>query len=480
VNLYPEIATREGRPKTKAALVGRPGLTVFGALSNSPVRALWSGTGQLFGVGGSHFNQMNSGGGVAVDCGAFAGSTGTGPCQIVNNGNQTLVMDSSVSTGGQQTGDVFIVNLGAHTNTERFQGSALTYLDGFFVGLSSIPGDINKVYVSNLLDGNTWNALNFVQRTGASDLLVNLEVLNGLLWMFGEKSIEVWYDAGNPTFPFSRVQGATISLGLLQRFSVVKFYDTIMWIGADEKGYPRVYKSSGITPVPVSNPGVEYLIGAYAGNSSQAAICYGYEENGHVFYCINLSAANNIGGGTGTTVVYDLTTGLWHERNTGTGGSMGQMLTQCVASLPAFSGNGSFVYAGDFNSAYVYYQSTGNSSDNGAAINYIRRAPHLSEANLWTVYSAIEIDADIGAAQMQLDYSNDGGRTFPVAHRRGPQAASGAASAAYGSAGGGFGRFKFWQLGRSRDRVFQASISSSTEHVRLIGANLQVEAGLDG
>jgi hypothetical protein len=476
INYYPEFA-RGGKPKTNAELVGRPGLALWGTLPQSPVRGLWAGDQRLFAVGGTHLYEMNSNGSVKTDFGAMAGSLGgQPPCKIIGNGTQLAVMDPTVNNGGQLPGGIFVSG-GGPPMSPAFAGSALTYLDGYFLSINSGPGVINQVWASSLGSGagdaTTWPGLNFIQRTGSSDLVLQLETINGQLWIFGTKTIEVWFDAQLTAFPLQRLPGATLNIGLLCRFSVVKYYNTLVWIGSDDQGYATVYMANGLAPQKISNPGVEYLLANYAGNyaDTTAAICYGYREAGHTFYCINLRDAVNHTGQTGLTLVYDLDEGQWSERTFNKGGGLaGMFLPQTVASEAAFGGTGDFVFAGDWNSGKIYLQSLTNTSDNGTAIEYIRRAPHVSQGNQWIFYSSLEIDADIGTAQMQLDYSNDGGRTFPTAHRRGPQAAS--TTQAYGSSGGGFGRFKFWQLGRSRDRVFQSRILDATNRIRLIGANL--------
>jgi hypothetical protein len=481
VNLYPEFATKDGNPKTKAELVGRPGLVTW-ATVNAPIRGVWAGFYKgsfvVFAVGGSHIYQLATNGAVVFDYGAIPSQTNPTPCQLVCNGTQMLVMDSgALNSAGTRLGRIFIVDEAGPSLTPVFDGYALTYLDGFFVAISSTFGIYNQVNVSNLLDGTTWNALNFVQRTGASDYMNQLEVLNGMLWMYGQKAIEIWYDAGNPTFPFSRIQGATLNIGLLEQFSVVKFQNTIMWIGADPLGYASVFRANGLVPTRVSSPGVEYILAKYGQSPFNFLVCYGYEEAGHVFYCINLPNAPNYKGGTGVTLCFDLNTGVWHERTHLSGGVASQHLPQYITSQygQAFGVVPPYVFAGDYSSGKIFLQSTNYPADAGGDIEYVRQTPHVSDANRWLKYPFLELDADIGTAQAVLSYSNDGGRTFP--HVR--PAISASTTQAYGSLGGGFGRFFWRQMGRSRDRVFRVQVTDHTNLVRFIGANLLVSDGTE-
>ena len=475
VNLYPERAQRTGNPKSSMALVGRPGYSLF-ATVNSPIRAIWGGNNRLFAVGGTHFYEFNTNGTVHTDYGAMAGSSGIGPCQVMSNGNQLLVMDPSVTHGGSINGSIFNANPGGPNMVSVFNGGALAFMDGFYIAINSSSGLSypNQVNVSNLLDGTTWNSLNFIQRTGAADLLWQLETLQGQLWMFGQKSIEVWYDAGNPTFPFARIQGATINLGLLAQFSVVKFYNTLCWLGADDHGYAAVYMASGLSPVKISTPAVEYILNNAGQQSAQTGTtAYGYEEGGHMFYCLNLSYAPNYNGTQGTTLVYDLTEGLWHERNYLTPGTgvVTQHRANCVACVPDFAANGG-IFIGDYNSGNIYVQNLGFTADNSNPILYKRRAPHVANRNRWVKYPSLELDCDIGSAQAVLSYSNDGGRTFT--HSR---AAQGTVTPSGNS--DQIPKLKWWQLGRSRDRVFDVTITDSSHPIRLVNAYLNAVPGTE-
>lgn len=479
INLYPEMAKGiAGSPKSPGELIGRPGLQVFETIA-SPVRGLAALNEHIYAVGNTTFYELSSGG--PVSRGLIPGVRPLDysklMCSIVTSPTDLLVLDPSVNTNanpyGQQGGSVFISSGGVMTRV--VDGSSLAFMDGFFFAVSSVAGDVNKVFVSDLLDGSTWNALNFVQRTGSADAILQLAVLNSQLWMFGRQTTEVWYNAGNPTFPLARIQGATINIGILQRFSLVKFVNTLMWIGADPLGYGGVYLANGLQPVKVSNPGVEYILHNTCAQSNTSAICYGYEEAGHTFYCINLSAANNYNDQQGMTLVYDLTTGLWHERYHLSGATVGQHLPQCACSpQPQAPLPGGIVLVGDYSTGTVYLQSLNYPNDAGASIQYIRQTPTLvSPNNGWTVYPSMEIDADIGSAQMALNYSKDGGRSFPY----NLPAIPASNDQGYGSAGGGYGRFIYRQMGRSRSFTAQAVINSSTQFVRLIDAFIDRRMG---
>lgn len=417
---------------------------------------IWAGHILLYAMGGTHFYQLNNTGGVMTDFGAMAGSPGIGPAAAFANGTQLLVVDSG-------SGQIYNVNNGGPSMDSVFNGVALEYLDGFYVAIAtgaSLAGtNKNQINVSALADGTTWSALAYAIRTGSADLTTQLAVLNGMLWVFGEKTIEIWYNAGNPIFPFARVTGATINLGLLAPWSVAKFQNTIMWLGADALGYAQVYMSQGLNPVRVSNFAIENILASYGAFHLPWSWGYAYQEGGHSFYVLNLCQDFHFQ--PTAQLIYDLASGLWHER------TYSGIWPVCCASMPYFSASGAN-YVGDGYSGKVCFQATSIPSDNGAAIAYMRNSPHVCDQNRWHKYSRFELSADIGTAQASLTYSNNGGLTFPGPVYTMKQAAD---SGALGT----FNRYFAQQLGRSRDRVFSVTISSSTQLVRIADAYLSVD-----
>ncbi len=470
INLYPEFGLPSS--KSKMMLVGTPGLEPFMTLPANPVRALWAGSldtdglvGRLFAVGGAHVYELKNDGTVKHDYGAIPGSGAVLPAKFKENGTQLLVYDPGqglwqVDDGPTGTGP-FVLN-------PVFFGNGLEYLDGFYISIAVPPfetANFNQINVSAPLDGTTWPGLAFGVRTGASDLVTQIAVVNNQLWVFGLKSIEVWYNAGTQPFPFARVTGATINLGLLARDSVVKALNSLLWFGVDENGYGGVFQSQGLQPVRVSTPEIESFIQKNYSAFMNFASAFTYTEAGHTFYVLNF---------TDGTIVYDLTTKLWHERFSLQDGFMLRAKPQCAAQLNhfgAFSSNAPQIFVGDYDTGEIYVQDLFWPNEAGNPIRRIRTAPHISQSNKWTKYAGFTLDADMGSAQAILDYSNDGGRRFQVGTLAYTMVKSG-----YDSQGGG-GRYFQDQLGRSKDRVFRVTVTSSTELVRFINAYIDVNPG---
>jgi hypothetical protein len=468
MNLYPEP---EGTSDAQMALVGTPGYTLFGIFGTGPIRAMYAGNGILFVLSGNTLYSLvpNGGGEILGTIGSSAG-----PCQILANGNDLIVVDSVA-------GQISCFPGGANNvQPNVFAGFFAEYMDTFYVALSSTV--TNQINVSNSLSGQSgqWNALNYAVRTGVVDFLTGVAAINGQLWLLGQKNTEVWYDAGNAVFPFQRIQGATINVGCMARFSIVKMNNTIYWLGADDRGWPVVYRANGLQPQRISTPAVEsYLFSAgltaETGPTPSPVRASAYSEAGHNFYVLNIPSY--------PSVVFDSTTGMWHRRgywNTGTS-QWAAPLVQTYVSLPTSSG-GLTNFVGSATNGNVYWQSLLFPADaDGSAIRRVRTCPHISNSNRWVKYRRFELDADIinaltaepSTGSVTLDYSNDGGRTFQnntPAFTLAPSGASGQ---------GTFQKYYQMNLGRSRKRVFRVTYSSSTDLVRFAGAYVDANPGTE-
>lgn len=472
INLYPDPGIASS--KTKLGLVGRPGLAAPGitTLGGGSGHALYAGSGRLFVATGTHVYEVDHAGAIIQDYGTgISNTSGPSPCAFVANGTQLLICDPNATT---------ILNVDAVTHTlipvkddttAQFFGVALEYLNGRYyaiaTGSSLVGGNPNQINASNLNDGTIWPVLAFITQNGTADLPIQLAVLNNLLFVFGQKSINVYYDAGNPIIPIARMANGVINLGCLAQNSVVKFNNTVLWLGSDNTGWGQVYMLNGMNPSRVSNAAIEYQISTAATPKLSSARAYGYQEAGHTFYVLNLRTIST-GTATNLTLVYDLTTGLWHERQFTAG--LPTLIPMAYANVPTFPSAINSSYVLDEASGQIWYSTININSDAGTPITYTRTAPHVSNENQWIRYPRLELDCDIGTAQPVLDYSNDGGRSFLGRNYPMQQAPD------QGTAGA-FQRFYTTQLGRSRDRVFKVSITDSANPIRIAAAYLTAGIG---
>ena len=177
------------------------------------------------------------------------------------------------------------------------------YTDGYFM----VTGNgSQQFYISSLLDGATWDGLDFASAEGSPDNTVGLVINHREVWLFGSNSAEIWVDTGSASFPFERTGNAFIEYGCSSALTIAKLADTVFWLGGGDIASGIVYMANGYTPNRVSTNAVEFAILSYGDLSTAFATTY--QQEGHTFYCLTFPSA-------GKTWCYDVSSTLWHERD---------------------------------------------------------------------------------------------------------------------------------------------------------------------
>lgn len=153
-----------------------------------------------------------------------------------------------------------------------------------------------------------WDALNFASAESSADPIISMEVVQGQLWFFGTRSYEVWDIDGNPDLPFRYVGGSSTEAGIRSADSVTTIAGQCFWLGSSASGENQVLMSNGYGFTRISNHALESFLNRL-GSKNDDAVGFAYQQEGHTFYAINFIAGNK-------TYVYDLSTGMWHERST--------------------------------------------------------------------------------------------------------------------------------------------------------------------
>ncbi len=181
------------------------------------------------------------------------------------------------------------------TVTGWYPAYTVAYMDGYFIFNRAETGQffISKLY-SHEIDPLDW-----ATGEAAPDDTRAVYVAGRQLWIMGERSSEVWYDSGDPLFPFTRISGAVTDIGIANQNTLANVHNSIFFVGNDF----RVYMTEGYTPIVISTTAVELLTDEL--DVSQY-LAFTFVNNGHIFYVLHLDED--------TTMVYDTTTGLWHRR----------------------------------------------------------------------------------------------------------------------------------------------------------------------
>jgi hypothetical protein len=321
VNIYPEIVESKAG-KTIGGFYSTPGQKLLLALPNSgsgyvsgPMRGVRScSNGKLVAVFGNQVVQVDQNSNV-VALGHL--KTASGPVSIIDNGTQYAVFDGF--QGWSYSGTTWA----QITTIPNFPGVAAVQ-DGFgVVGILNT----NQFYQSNLNDLTTWDALNFSSADAEPSSIQAIVTLFRQLWIVKQKSVEVWNNAGLNGFVFQRMQGAYINIGCSAAFAVTTNEDHVFWLGLSDKGSLQVYMNNGYSEQRISTHPIEYQISSYLQESSIGiadATSFCYTQAGHAFYVLTFPSGN-------ATWVYDLTTGLWHERGEFIDGSYNRWDPSCYA-----------------------------------------------------------------------------------------------------------------------------------------------------
>lgn len=449
VNLYLE-QSESNSSRSPAMLIGTPGLAPWINLAGGNVRGCIAinATASIVVVGTNVWLLESD-----------KSSTFLGP--VVNEGPVvSMAYNGSVV---MMVGGVYgyFIDPSAETVTPiadpDFTGSMNVYfVDGYFVfdKLNSGEFQITQLY------GTDIDGLDFATAEGAPDPIVSLIVDHREVWLLGTDTCEVWIDAGGADFPFQRIQGAFLEIGCAATYSTAKMDNSIFWLAYDERGFGTVQRAVGYSNVRVSNHAVEYAIGTYS--RIDDAVAFTYTQEGHSFYVLSFPTA-------GRTWCYDASTNEWHERAyRNTDGSQGRIRANCQMNFAGLT------LVGDWETGDIYSLDLNTYTDNGQPIERIRSCPHITNNTDYLFFHTLEITMQTGVGipsgqgsdpQAMLRWSDDGGYSF-----------SNERWASIGKIGERKSRVRWRRLGKSRDRVFQVTISDPIP-VIITSAALNVAGG---
>lgn len=285
VNYLPTIAERNG---TRSPVLHKtaPGLKTFARIGTGPHRGAHNCEGRRFIVSGRKLYQVGKDG-VVTDRGAIPG-TGrvTMAHNQIANGNQVLIGTVDNSYLWDTT-----------TATLSATGIALQSVD--FLNQRFLGVDQQRRFWrhSALADGTSWNDLDVYSSESSPDRIVGLKVLDGQVYVFNERTIEVFVDQPTETQVYQR--SVVIQRGCISGDSIVRIAGTLFFVGDDY----IPYRLDGYTPVPI---GTKPITSDLSGTDPRKLFGFGWEDRGYLVYYIT---AQN-----GRTWGYDVTNGKWHRR----------------------------------------------------------------------------------------------------------------------------------------------------------------------
>ena len=433
VNLYPEIGAQGSESRTNVTLLPRPGTVKISTVSGV-CRGNYATDDALYSVFGGTLYKTDS----AYTSTAIGSVNSTGAVYFADNGTQLCVVtepDAWIYTFSSGT-------FAAITDIDFLGSSGVTEISGYFV--HARPGDSGEFYLSDTLNGLSYDALAFATAEMNTDKLLRPFSDHNELWLFGTRTIEIWSPSGSTDFPFVRASNAGPERGLLAPDSVIKADNTVCWVGSDG----IVYQSSGYTPEPISTRPIELKISQ---SSAPTGITGRYSsQNGHQFYILTSII-------DGWTLVYDVTTKVWHERAT-----YGYNWWQYLHPV---SFNGKQIVGGYNGNLYTLESAT--YSEDGGVIRYEATSPpvHANGARLSCSRLEVLMETGVGIAtgqgsnpQAMLQWSDDGGRTWSNEHWK-----------TIGSVGAYNTRVTWRNLGQFFSRVYKIAVTDPVKAVILGG-----------
>jgi hypothetical protein len=422
INWMAEAEPRDA--KSPLVLLPTPGLSIFTTLATGPVRGVHQMGSYLFVVSGVGVYRVDVAGAVL-----FLGTIADGgPVTMADNGLQVAIVTPETRQGWVAT----TTTVAQITSADFSGASTVTAIDGY--GIFTRP-DSTEFFLSSINDMTTFDALDFASAEADPDNLVVAKRVGRELWLFGERTTEIWANTGAADFPFQRISGAFVERGCVARGSVAQRLGVPYWLGDDRV----VYRGQGTAPDRISTHAIEQAIGGY--DIVSDARGFVYEQEGHVFYVLSFPSA-------GATWVYDATTQVWHERE-----SEGYDRWRIGCAL-SFAGA---VIGGDVVDGRLYVVDPVISDEAGDTIIRTAVGTPLYSGGKRLNFTRLLFDMETGtgvangqgsAPEVFLSWSDDGGRSFGNEIVR-----------SLGGIGEYQTRVKFDRLGSARNRVFRLSMS---------------------
>jgi len=255
-------------------------------------------------------------------------------------------------------------------SSEAFVGAdKVGYLDTYMIW--NFPG--TRFFGSTLSNTLDIDPLWIAAKTVYPDLLMSFSISKREILLIGELRTEVWYNAGNPLFPFAALPGAYIEHGTCAKYSVVQSDVNTYFLGQDREGKGVVFRVRGYDCKRISNHALEYAIRKMAERGTITdAIGYCHQQDGHVFYVLTFPTGDE-------TWVFDEATGEWHQRGwTDSNGVVHRDRSNCYAYLYGLN------VVGDWENGTIYaldpsvYVDTVDGTV--GPISFTRAFPHISLA----------------------------------------------------------------------------------------------------
>lgn len=374
-------------------IIGTPGLKLFGTFGTGPIRgAIYvSQLDRLFVVSGNELYVVSS----------DASSTMIG---VIPGGGLVSLCNNQTQIAITTNLGLYVATLVSVTQATDGSGNpdvnyytSATYQDGYGIFTKH---DTDEFYISNIDDMTVIDPLDFSTADTFADNGKGCVSDHRELLVFGADTIEAYSNTGNAYFPFERIPGNFHELGCKSGASISKALNRVFWHCSDG----GIWQIAGNQPEKISTPGIDEWIRSRTTPDESSSFVYG--QDGAMFYGLNWSNG---------TIVYDISTGLWHERE-----SYEKMRWRADVVVRAFGQD----LAGDYETGNIYVIDLSTHGEETIAgthqpIVVSMQPPPIDGGGNRVSMTEIILDCEMGTIadptadpQWVLKWSDDGGKTW--------------------------------------------------------------------
>jgi len=443
INAYPEQNPPDA--PFPVTVYPAPGLLLLSdytaAIGDFPVRGIYQcSNGAIIAVINTGVLLWSGGGNTPTVLGNLASNTGYN-VSICDNGTDVVVVDG---TNGVYAPLANLVpgSLQTITDPAFYSSYRVDFIDTFLVFTQ--PGS-NNFYTttSNVLV--PFDPTYFAAKEGWNDRLVCCACLHDNIWLLGNSTTEIWFNAGGATFPFARMPNSILQQGCISTWSVVVADNALYWLSQDRWGRNMMMRGEGYAARRISTFAVEDEWSKYP--TLADAIGMTYQLGGHETIGMYFPSGQ-------AWWAYDATTQMWHKRSYGDLSTPWLPNCMCGFGATAFvTAQENMVLAGDRRTAKIYRVTRDAYTDDNVTIQRQRSWMHLQQDGQRINYTRFALSMagnQMTPDTVTLDWSDDAGLSYgsPVNQTINSQAN---------------GQYLWRRLGYGRDRVYRATWSGEGE-----------------
>jgi hypothetical protein len=291
-----------------------------------------------------------------------------------------------------------------------------TFLDGYFYVIEDNSARVHT-HAAAFDPAGEWDALDQATAEYEGDYLISLFTHNARLYMFGDRTIEVWEPSGVGSFPIRPNPNAFMEIGCAAAHSPISLGNNLYFLSHEHDGGGAIAtKLEGITPQRVSTEEVEYEWSTYKRVDDAYSLLWTWGS--HPLWIITFPTAKR-------TWVYDPAIpdeelrwsefGTYHENEQ-------QWFQHRAASAVSVhdASNKETVIMGDFVNGNVYLGDEGAMDDDGVPIISVVTSQEIGAfSEIPTVHPMVYLRMETGVAdyttldpQIGLRYTDDHGHTW--------------------------------------------------------------------